>query len=205
MASDPGGPRASSARAVLTRVGVLLLAGALLGALCGVVWQWVWTPPTGAAWQQKWYLDPAGVTAEVGATGWFTVIGVVGGVVYGTVAGKACRGRELATLAGVVLGGLLAAWVMYAVGHALGPADPHELARTAGDWEKIPGDLRLAGAGLPLPLSEVRFGSSALLAPAVGALLGLVGILFGDAPRRVRTRRSRHERDAEPAPDGTYA
>ena len=204
MAAGPGAPRTSSTRAVLVRVGVLLLAGVLLGAVCGVVWQWVWTPPTGAAWQHKWYLDPAGVTAEVGATGWFTVVGVVGGVVYGTVAGKACRGRELATLAGVVLGSLLAAWVMYAVGHALGPADPHELARSADDWEKIPGDLRLAGAGLPLPLTELRFGSSVLLAPLVGALLGLVGILFGDAPRRARTRRSRRAPDAEAAPDSTY-
>jgi len=181
----------SRTRAVLLRLVLLLLAGAALGAVCGVVWQWVWTPPAGAAWEKEWFLDPSGLPAEVGATGWFTVVGVVGGIVYGTVAGKACRRHELATLAGVTLGALLAAWVMYAVGHALGPADPHELAKEAGDWEQIPGDLRLAGAGLPWPLQEFRLGSSALLAPVVGALLGLAGILFGEAPRRVRARRGR--------------
>lgn len=184
------GSRPSRAgRPALRRVVRLVLAGALLGVVCGFVWEWVWTPPTGAVWSGKWYLDPTGVTQEVGATGWFTVVGALGGVVHGTVAGKVCRGHELATLLGVVLGALLAAWVAYAVGHALGPADPHQLAKQAGDWEQLPGDLRLAGAGLPLPLQEFRPRSSALLAPLVGALLGLVGILFGNGPVAPRTRR----------------
>lgn len=158
--------------------GALLLAlAAGWGAVLGVLWEWAWTPPTGAAWEGQWYLDPDGLRAEPSATGWFTLIGLAGGVVYGLVSARLGRGRELATLVVVVVGSVVAAWVMFHVGHLLGPPDPHEAARTAGDLEPIPGDLRLAGAGQrPWPL---WFESSAFNALPAGALVGLVGVFLG--------------------------
>lgn len=183
-ASVPSRPDAGRARGFLLRVLVLLLAGLVTGAAAGLVWQWVWTPPTGAAWQGEFYLDPTGVRREVTATGWFTVIGLLVGIAVGSVAAYLSPTRELATLVGVLLGSLLLAWTMLVVGHLTGPPDPHEVARTAGDWEAIVSDLRLAG------VENVwrPYGSSALLAPAVGALIGLVGIFLGGAGRRARTR-----------------
>lgn len=161
---------------------LVLVLGAGWGAVLGVLWEWAWTPPTGAAWQGEWYLDPDGLRSEVSATGWFTVIGLLGGVVYGLVGAWLGRGRELAALALVVLGSLLAGWVMFHVGHLLGPPDPHELARTTGDLEPIPGDLSLAGAGdAPWPL---WFESSAFNALPAGALVGVVAMFLGQRASR---------------------
>lgn len=177
--------RLRAAGPFLVRVLLLTAAGCVVGAVAGLVWHWVWTPPTGAAWQGEFHLDPVGVRREVSATGWFTVIGLFTGVGFGTVAAYFSHRREVATLLGVLLGSLLLAWAMLVVGHLTGPPDPHVVARTTGDWEPIISDLRLAG------VDDVWWpqGSSALLAPAVGALIGLVGIFLGGAGRR-RPRRS---------------
>src|SRR5690606_18068557 len=105
------------------------------------LWQWAWTPPTGAAWKGKWYLDPDGVGQDVASTGWFTLIGLVGGIAYGSLAGRLGLRRPLATLVGVAVGSFVVAYVMYQVGHVLGPPDPRAAARTADDWEPIVSDL----------------------------------------------------------------
>lgn len=176
----PGPSRAVLLRTVLLRITVLLVVGVVVGCLAGLVWQWVWTPPTGAAWEGEFYLDPVGVTREVSGTGWYTVVGLLAGITFGTVAAYRSSDHEVATLVGVLLGGLLLAWTMLVVGHVVGPPDPHVVASTAGDWEPIVSDLRLAGVDDVF----VPFGSSALLVPGVGALLGLMGIFFGGAGRR---------------------
>lgn len=169
-------------RGSASRVLLLLTAGVVVGVLAGLVWQWVWTPPTGAAWEGEFYLDPGGVAREVSATGWFTVIGLLAGIAFGTAAAYSCSTHEVATLLGVFVGSLFLAWAMLVTGHVVGPPDPHVVARTAGDWEPIVSDLGLSGVdsvGRP-------YGSSALLAPAVGALIGLIGIFLGGAGRRRR-------------------
>lgn len=173
-------PRAGAVALGLTTLAVLALALGC-GALLGVLWEWVWTPPSGAAFDGVWYLDPVGLQAEPGATVWFVLLGLAGGVVYGLVAGRLTDGRELLGLVVVLAGSLLAAWVMFHVGHGLGPPDPHAVARTAEDLTPIPGDLRLAGAGLrPWPL---WFESSAFVALPAGAMVGVVGQFLGSAGR----------------------
>ncbi|QCX27194.1 hypothetical protein [Nocardioides jishulii] len=170
--------RESWRRRALVLVG-LLVVGAASGALLGVLWELVWTPPTGAAWKGEFYLDRSGLTEEVDATAWFTVIGLVGGLLLGGLAARFVRSSPLVVLAGVLLGALLQAWVMYLVGHLLGPPDPSALARTAGDWDPIVSDLRLAGVEhLWWP-----FASTAALAPAVGAMISVIGIFLGGTRR----------------------
>ncbi|MBE7323211.1 hypothetical protein IEQ44_00915 [Nocardioides sp. Y6] len=160
----------------------LVVAGALTGVVTGWLWELVWTPPTGAAWEGEWYLDRDGLLQDASATGWYTVVGLVAGIALGAVAARWVRGAPLVVLAGVVLGSLVHAWVMYQVGHLLGPDDPHAIARTAGDWEPIISDLRLAG----VERQWWPFASTATLAPAVGALISLIGIFLGGPGRRHR-------------------
>lgn len=156
--------------------------GLAWGAALGFVWEWIWTPPTGAAWEGKWYLDRDGLTRDVDATAWYVIIGLVGGIVYGAVAAKWCRARPLVVLLGVIVGSFLLAWSLYQVGHLLGPPDPHAIAKAAGDWDPIVSDLRLAG--VDDPVWPFTFGSTALLAPTLGALISLVGIFLGGTKRR---------------------
>ncbi|WP_185994883.1 hypothetical protein [Nocardioides campestrisoli] len=167
---------------VLRRVLVLVVAGGVLGALLGVVWEWVWEAPAGTVYQGRWFLDRDGIYQAVSATGWFTVLGVGAGLLFGAMAAWFARGREVATLVGVFLGAVLAAWLMYQVGHALGPPDPQTVAATAEDMASVPGDLRLDGAGEnPWPF---WFESSAFCALPGGALLGLAGVFLGSHGRR---------------------
>ncbi|WP_162794385.1 hypothetical protein [Nocardioides houyundeii] len=171
--------------AVARRLVLMLLAALVWGALLGCVWEAVWTPPNGAAYQGTWYLGPGGLGQDVGGTAWFAVIGLAGGLVYGIVSAALTKDREVLTLVAVVTGAVLASWVMFHVGHALGPADPQALAADAGDYEAIPSDLGLAGAGdRPWPF---WFDSSAFTAFPAGALLGLTGVFLG-GPRRTRER-----------------
>lgn len=165
----------------LAVVAALGLAGAASGVVTGWLWEWLWTPPTGAAWKGEWFLDRQGLLDDVSATGWFTVVGLVAGIGLGAAAARFVRAAPLLVLGGVLLGAFLHAWVMYQVGHLLGPEDPHVVARTAGDWEPIVSDLRLAG----VERTWWPFASTATLAPAVGALISLVGIFLG-GPRRHR-------------------
>ncbi|WP_110238663.1 hypothetical protein [Nocardioides gilvus] len=156
---------------------LVAVAGAFVGALLGVVWEWAWTPPTGAAWKGEWLLDPEGVMQDVSSTGWFTLIGLVGGIAYGSLAARWGLRRPLATLVGVTLGSFAIAYVMYHVGHALGPPDPRPLAMEAEDWEPIVSDLRLAGVEHPMRPFSLETG--AVVAPGIGALIGLIGLFLG--------------------------
>lgn len=160
----------------------LVGVGGLTGVLTGWLWQWLWTPPTGAAWKGEWLLDREGLASDVDALGWYTVIGLVAGILLGAVAARWVRAAPVVVLAGVVLGALAHAWVMYQVGHALGPEDPHALAVSAGDWEPIVSDLRLAG----VERDWWPFASTATLAPVTGALVSLVGIFLAGPRRRRR-------------------
>lgn len=148
---------------------LVLFAGA--GALGGWVWWKLWSPaPVGIAYEGSWILVGENATAEFSATGWYVVIGLGAGLVLGALAGLLLDRKELVTLAAVVVGSVLAAWLMHRLGQSLGPPDPDPLARAATDGTEIPGQLSLAGTtpGLAFP---------------IGAMGGLAAVLFGFTKR----------------------
>ena len=151
---------------VLRQVGIVLLLCAVVGALAGVVWQWLWTPPVGVAYQGDWTLDAAALTGDFSGTGWYVVVGSLAGLIVGVAAGLLFDRDELVTLAAVVVGSVLGAWLMKEVGVALGPPDPVAVARTAEDYTRIPGSLEVVGR-------------SPWVAFPAGALAGLAVTLLG--------------------------
>ena len=121
-----------------------LFAGA--GVLSGWAWFRLWTPPQGVVVDHQWFPNPAeaGLRAEFAGTGWYVVVALVGGLLLGTLCAYVLDRSELATLVAVVIGSVLAAWLMLEVGVHLGPPDPQTLAGTAEDGTELPGHLEVA-------------------------------------------------------------
>ncbi len=161
---------------------LVLVAAAVLGALAGVVWEWVWTPPSGVAFQGRFVLDENGLPGEFAGTGWYVVVAAAAGVLLGAGAALMSRDGEVATLVAVAVGAVLAGWLMFHVGHALGPPDPAVLAASADDLTAIKGDLRVGGAGLHPHV--YAFDSAAFVAFPAGALLAFSAVLLALTPRR---------------------
>ncbi len=154
---------------VLAIVGCLVVAG----ALAGVVWEQIWTPPPGVAFHGTWVLDGEGLPEDFASTGLFALIGVIVGLVVGAIVALVFHEDEVFSLAAVVLGAALAVAVMWWVGTTLGPPDPAVLAKTADDFEPIVGNLTVRG----LP---------AFLALPFGAILATAGVYFLRSPRSSR-------------------
>jgi hypothetical protein len=156
---------------LLRDVALVLGVFAAVGALAGVWWEAWWTAPSGVVVDQTWVPDETGLQGLFDGTGHFVVVALL----CGTVAGAACAFYvdrvEILTLVTVVVGSVLATWLMLQVGTALAPPDPAALARTAADGTPLPGTLRVAGDG-------------ALVSLPVGALTGLVVVFIGLTPTR---------------------
>ena len=150
----------------LVQAAIVLAAFAATGALAGVVWEWLWTPPIGVVVDEKWLLDLDGLRAEFSGTGIYVLVASAAGLVTGTVCGVYLDRSELVTLAAVLAGAAVAGWVMAQVGPALGPPDPRELARGAADGTRLPSQLGIAGW-------------SPYVAFPTGATLGLAVVLLG--------------------------
>ena len=132
-------------RSVLLAVGVVL-AYVVVGALAGVVWEWLWSPPTQVVQKHElFYTDYGSLRRVFTGTGLYTLVSAVASALVALVAGLLTRRHELLTLGAVVVGSLAAAFTMHAVGVALGPPDPATIAATAADGTKISAQLVVNG------------------------------------------------------------
>jgi hypothetical protein len=157
---------------VVLQLGLVVVALAAIGALAGVVWQWVWTPTVGVVVDHHWSAgDAIGLQHEFSGTGWYVVVALVAGLVAGIAVALLADRVPLLTLAAVVVGSALAAWLMVVVGTALGPPDPDVAARTADDGTRLPMQLTVTG-------------HSPWIALPSGALLGLLFVFIGLSPRQ---------------------
>lgn len=175
----PDGLTAPDARRPSLVTGLLqLLLGvvvvAAIGALAGVVWEWLWTAPVGVVVDHRWVAeDEAGLRAQFSGTGWFVVVGTVAGLVAGALVALFLDRVPLLTLVSVVLGSIVGTWLMLRVGTALGPPDPSTLADTAKAGTHLPDDL------------EVSRRSPWVALPG-GALVALALVFFGLSAGRRR-------------------
>ena len=174
-------PRGRVARWLL-RALLVVAASVVVGALAGVVWEWVWTPPSGIAYQGRWVLDEDGLPSEFSGTGWYVVVAAAAGILLGAGTALATRDDEVVSLVAVAVGAVLAGWLMFYVGHGLGPPDPRSVAPGADDLTAIVGDLRVGGAGVHPRLYALD--SPAFVALPAGALLAFAALLLSLAPRR---------------------
>jgi hypothetical protein len=124
----------------------VLVAYVVVGALAGVVWEWLWKPPAQVVQQHHlYYADYGSLRRVFTGTGLYAIVAAVAGALVALAAALLTRRHELLTLAAVVLGSLLAAYTMHAVGVALGPADPAALAETARDGTRVSAQLAVHG------------------------------------------------------------
>ena len=127
--------------------GVAVVVGyVVVGAVAGVVWQWVWSPPTQVVQQhQLFYTDYGSLRQVFTGTGLYVLVSVVASAATALAAGLLTRRHELLVLAAVTLGSLAAAYTMHTVGVALGPPDPATLAKTAADGTHLSAQLVVNG------------------------------------------------------------
>ena len=159
---------------------VVVVAFVVGGALSGLLWKTLWHTPQGVAFEKKWYLQPEGLPHQFTATGIYVVVAVSAGILLAGVMALVVERNELVTLAGALSGSFLAAWLMYVVGHHLGPEDPRILAQGASDYAPLPSDLRIAGHGPTFTIDSVHLHlpASPFLAFPLGAVVGLALIYF---------------------------
>lgn len=156
---------------------MVVLAGA--GALAGLLWFRLWEPPRGVVRSGAWLTDETGLRGDFSGTGLYVVVAALTGLLLGVVIALLLARSELATLGFLLLGAVLAGWVMYRVGILDSPGDPRVLADDTADGTVLPGRLRLAG-WTPF----VAFPTGALLGYAA-LLVALPGRGSGaDAGRR---------------------
>jgi DivIVA domain-containing protein len=122
-----------------------LLAYVVLGAVAGAVWEWVWTPPDQVVRDnQVFYTSYESLRRVFTGTGLYVVVGGVTAAVISLVVCLLARGRELVTLATVLVGSCVAAALMRLVGGLLGPDNPLSAPSPSGT-EVLPGQLTVNG------------------------------------------------------------
>ncbi|WP_457205611.1 hypothetical protein [Nocardioides sp. P5_C9_2] len=175
----PGGLRAA-----VSRVAVVLATFAVVGAIAGVVWEWVWTPPLGIVYRGEWLFEPAGPDYAFSGTGWYVVIALAAGLLTALILGWVLVSGEVTTLVAAVVGSVLAGWLMFTVGHTLGPPDPRPLAAAKDDLTRLPSDLRVVTSDPDA--ASYSLTSSAFTAFPMGTAVGLALVWFTTRGRRVR-------------------
>lgn len=134
-----------------------VLAGPALGAVCGVLWHWWWTPPAGVALEGEFVYTSAGLDGGFSGTGLYVLVAAVAGLLLGVVTALRADGREVPALLALVVSSAAAAAVMGVVGRLLGPADADVRAAGAADYAPLVADLQVeaAAAWLTLPTAAL--------------------------------------------------
>jgi hypothetical protein len=122
---------------------VVVVVFAVVGVLAGWLWFHVWDVPQGVVSGGQWFTGEAGLRATFAGTAWYVTIAVVAGLVLGVLFAGLFHRSELVTLAAVVVGSVLAGYLMLRVGQHLSPPDPQVAARTAEDGTRLSGALRV--------------------------------------------------------------
>ena len=147
----------AAARAALQAV-VIVAAFAVVGVLAGLLWEAWWTPPHMVVQQhQVYYADEGAIRGAFSGTALYAIVAAVAGLLTALAACLVYRSRELVTLVAVLVGSALAAWLMWTVGEARGPADPHTLAAAAANGTQVLGALHVSHRSpfLAWPMSAV--------------------------------------------------
>jgi len=164
--------RGRGLRPALRQAAVIVVVFAIAGVICGFIWEAVWSPEPGEVVKHVWYpfsWDRA-MPTDFAGTGWYVMVSIVAGLLLGAVLSWLQDRAELLTLAAMVVGGLLAAYLMRVVGLHRGPGDPQRIAKTAADGTKLPTELKLA--------------SWWLLTVLPGAALAGLSVVFLLVPKR---------------------
>jgi hypothetical protein len=144
MSTDEAG--AGQLRRSLLFAAAVVVAYLVAGAVAGVVWEWLWTPPTQVVQQhQLFYTDYGSLRQVFTGTGLYALVAAVTAALLALATGLLTRRHELLVLAAVTLGSLGAAWTMHVVGVALGPPDPAVIAKTAADGTHVSAQLVVNG------------------------------------------------------------
>lgn len=158
-------------RPIVWAVG-LLGVFAVVGAAAGWLWRSRLHIPHGVVVSHRWYPNAwdTGERSFFAATGWYVVIALVAGLVLGLLAAWLSRAPELLTLAAVLVGALVAAWLMLVVGLHGAPPDPQIAAARAADGTHLSGTIS-------------RPGTAAFVVWPLAALvpLGAVYLIFPDS------------------------
>ena len=126
-------------------VALTLLAYVALGAVAGAVWELVWTPPDQVVRDgQVFYTSYESLRRVFTGTGLYVLVGAVSAGLMSLAVCLLTRGRELVTLATVLVGSCLAAAMMRLVGGLLGPDDPLTAVKRSGT-QVLPGRLTVNG------------------------------------------------------------
>jgi hypothetical protein len=168
----------AAARDTVAVVGCLLL----LGVVCGVIWSMVVTPADFTRLHNGAEMSEAELSKQFGADGWYAVISVCAAVLAGVVL-TWWRSRDaLWTAAMLLLGSLLAAVVMVATGHLLGPPSTRQALAAAKVGAKVPESLGL-GVRPVTPVGPYLSGTAMFyLAWPVGVLAGCLAVLLLKVP-----------------------
>lgn len=177
-------PRGAGLRRLLLDAILVVVGSVAVAACAGLVWKSLWEAPQGSVWNHQWVLDYESYTDEFSGTGLYVLVAFTAGLLVSLVAAFALERDELVTLAALLVGAALAAWVMYAVGHRLGPPDPRLLALTLSDGDTLPADLTVQGGHHVLgslewvPRWHGRLPGAPYLAWPLGTALGVGFVYF---------------------------
>jgi xanthosine utilization system XapX-like protein len=144
----------------------------VIGILCGVLWWALVEPSQLVRLQDAVGQDELGLSRDFSATGWYTVIALVAGLLSGLLFGFLRRRDPLVTLLLVLAGCCVAAVLMQWTGYLLGPDDPASMLQDAAVGTRADAPLELHGTLIKVAGDLVVH--TAYLAWPIGALVGLL-------------------------------